>query len=101
MPNNGKMTLTVDKFGRVLIPKSIRQMLTIEVGSKIDVTINSDVKQLILTPSTEGKYESEIVYNDWGLPVIKTQESLPPDFDTAAFMKETYEEYFDRKFGNL
>lgn len=101
LANNGKMILTVDKFGRVLIPKPIRQALTLEPGSKVEISINSETKSLTMSPAREEEYESKIVYTDWGFPMIETKESLPEDFDTVAFIKGTYEEYFDRKFGNV
>lgn len=40
LPNKGVMILRMDKFGRVLIPKTARKSLKLEAGSKIDLTID-------------------------------------------------------------
>ena len=98
LANNGFMTLTIDKFGRVLIPKLLRQFLNIEPGSEIEISFNEQDKALVLHAVPEEEYESEVVFNEWGLPMIKTKSTLPEDFDTVDFMKQTYQDYLDRKF---
>lgn len=93
------MTLTIDKFGRVLIPKLLRQFLNVEPGSQIEVSVDEEAKSIVLHPKSKDEYESEVVFNDWGLPMIETKASLPEGFDTVEFMKTTRQEYLDRKFG--
>lgn len=46
------MNITIDKFGRVLIPKEIRDQLGLQQGTSLSVKRSDD--HLILTPKTEG-----------------------------------------------
>jgi len=96
------MTLTIDKFGRVLIPKSLRQHLHVEPGDELQVEIKNETPAIILSckPTQTEEYDAEIIYTDWGLPMIKTSGSFPENYDTVTAIKQNYQEYFDRKFGN-
>lgn len=94
------MELTIDKFGRVLIPKPIRSRLNLLPGSKVLLQVNEEERSLSLQ-TEEFPVEQKIVYTDWGFPIIQTNAQVAEgdDFDTVAFIKETRDEYFKRKFG--
>ena len=93
------MTLKLDNFGRLLIPKLLRQFMGIEQGGKIEVHLDHETKSLTLRPHEPMEYESEVVYDESGFPMIVTKKPFPVDFDTVEFFKETLEEYLNQKFG--
>lgn len=92
------MTLQTDKSGRVLIPETVRKHLMIEPGDEIQIILNEEDNSVNLkaVPVVEDQI---LVMTEWGFPIVYTQETLPKDFDTVAFMKETYEEHFRKKLG--
>ncbi|WP_420458981.1 AbrB/MazE/SpoVT family DNA-binding domain-containing protein [Neolewinella sp.] len=92
------MVLTVDKFGRVLIPKKARQALQLDAGSKIELTVDAATKTAQLRPQQEA-LPPYIAYTDWGWPYLNVEMELPDDFDTVTFIKQTRQEYLDRKLG--
>lgn len=92
------MTLTIDKFGRVLIPKTLRQILGIEPGDELVVEIAPDAPHIKLTAKPKPD-DVQVIYTDWGFPVIEGGEPFPDDFDTVTFLKEGYDEYHKSRFG--
>ncbi|MEM9929378.1 MAG: AbrB/MazE/SpoVT family DNA-binding domain-containing protein, partial [Bacteroidota bacterium] len=62
------MTLTIDKFGRVLIPKTLRELLTVQPGDKVEVKIDSERPALLISPLPPEPLDYEITYTDWGFP---------------------------------
>lgn len=98
LPNAGTMTLTLDKFGRVLIPKPLRQHLMLQPGDKINVVVNNEQKSLVLS-AKKADEEAKIVFTDWGFPVLHAPGKFPDDFDPATAIKDSYEAYFKQKFG--
>lgn len=68
-----------------LEPKSLRQHLRVEPGDKLQVEIKGEAPVIILsykTPQLE-EDDAEIIYTDWGLPMVKTSGSFPEDYDTV------------------
>ncbi len=92
------MTLPTDKSGRILIPKIVRKHLNIEPGDEIQLTLNVEDHSVKLTAAPSAQ-DQILVMTEWGFPIIYTKQTLPADFDTVAFMKETYEEHFRKKLG--
>jgi len=98
LPNNASMTLTIDKFGRVLIPKTLRQHLMIEPGDELKVEIVPDAPHITLAAKPKPG-DVQVVYTDWGFPVIEGGEPFPDNFDTVEYLKEGYDEYHKSRFG--
>lgn len=42
---------------------------------------------------------TEVIVTDFGLPIIQNGYPSEESFDTVAFIKQTREEYLDRKMG--
>lgn len=94
------MVLTLDKFGRVLIPKKARQALRLEAGSKVKLTVDEatgTAKLKIQTDQEEGS--SYIKYAEWGWPYLDVGPPTVESIDTVALIKSTRQDYLDRKFG--
>lgn len=92
------MTLTIDKFGRVLIPKAIRQSIGLEPGDEliVELTPNTPIVTLTIKPKPS---DIEVTYTDWGFPLIEGGGPFKEDFDTVDFLKEGYDEYHKSRFG--
>ncbi|MBC6993709.1 AbrB/MazE/SpoVT family DNA-binding domain-containing protein [Neolewinella lacunae] len=92
------MTLRTDKSGRILLPKLVRKHLGIEPGDEVQLLPNADDHsfQLSAAPSDQDQI---LVMTEWGFPIVYTKQTLPADFDTVVFTKETYEEHFRKKLG--
>lgn len=94
------MVLTIDKFGRVLIPKKARQALGLKEGMQLEFTVDEGAGTAELKPKPkEEEVPPYIKYTDWGWPYLDVNIELPHDFDTVAFIKETRQEYLDKKMG--
>ena len=92
------MEVTIDKFGRILIPKKIRESLGLKPGQVLEILVNRYTRTLdIRLPSKDN--EVNIKVEDSGLPVIQNGPSLEEDFDTVAYIKATRNQYLDRKQG--
>jgi len=83
-------TISIDKAGRMVLPKVIREKLQLRAGSKIKVEVCGD--KIEMTPDfVEGRVERRAD----GLPVIVGWER----FDAARAVEEAREEYLDRQAG--
>jgi AbrB family looped-hinge helix DNA binding protein len=93
------MTITIDKFGRILIPKSIRKELGLEPGTVLDLSVLTAQKELQLKPVVEKTYVIE--YTEWGWPVItSTLSSEKSTFSIPDFINQSREERADQISGN-
>ncbi|MEO0731456.1 MAG: AbrB/MazE/SpoVT family DNA-binding domain-containing protein [Bacteroidota bacterium] len=93
------MELTLDKFGRVLIPKKVRAALGLRPGMSISAIVNEEDKQLTLLPAPNAE-DQVTKYTDWGFPVLQSSQHGQQDYgDAVSFIRETYDEYFQRKLG--
>ena len=90
------MVLTMDKFGRVLIPKAIRTVLGLYPGKEVEVEICAATSSIEIRPK---KPEITLEYDESGFPILVGGDPYPDDFDTVAFLKESYEEYHKDRFG--
>lgn len=91
------MEVTVDKYGRILLPKLIRKSLGLKSGTRLEVTFDEKRKQLIISP-TIFPIKQEIVYTDWGFPIIQRGKKGNKSFgNTKKFTENTYERYFNQK----
>ena len=92
------MTLKMDNFGRVLIPKMLRQMLRIEPGGEIFIEINTDKLELLLKPMPATRKDG-LTFTSQGLPVLTGGDPFPTDYDTVADIKNDYSQYHSSRFG--
>jgi AbrB family looped-hinge helix DNA binding protein len=85
MSNIG-VTRTLDDLGRVVVPKTYRELLNIHPGDEIEFLMNDNntitVKKHTKTQSKEDKYReilesiAELVNQDEGLTIQKIKETL-------------------------
>lgn len=80
-------TITLDKAGRVVLPKRIRDRLHLREGSRLRIELTGDT--LELTPEVP---ETRIERGGDGLPVIVGWEG----FDAVQAVAEAREEYLER-----
>ncbi|WP_264776765.1 AbrB/MazE/SpoVT family DNA-binding domain-containing protein [Deinococcus aetherius] len=75
----------MDKFGRVVIPKKVREALNLHAGSKL----RANLKNRTLTLEAEAR-PYEIRYDEHGWPTIHFSQSvpLPADFDPVRDIRE-------------
>lgn len=92
------MTLTIDKFGRIVIPKALRKSMNLEPGDELLVELIPDAPMISLTIKPK-RSEIKIEYTDWGFPTITGGEPYPEDFDFQNVTKSGYEEYHKTRFG--
>ncbi len=92
------MEVVIDKFGRILIPKKIRDMLGLKPGQMLELETDYPSRKLNLRLPADPS-STEVIVTDFGLPIIQNGEPSEEEFDTVAFIKETREEYLDRKMG--
>jgi len=70
-----------------LKPGQVLELVTDPSSRKLDLRLPAD-------PSS-----TEVIVTDFGLPIIQNGPPSDEPFDTVAFIKETREEYLDRKMG--
>jgi AbrB family looped-hinge helix DNA binding protein len=92
------MEVTIDKFGRILIPKKVREMLGLKPGQVLELITDQTSRKLNLRLPAESA-SMEVIVTDFGLPVIQNGPPTEEPFDTVEFIKETREEYLNRKMG--
>lgn len=94
------MTLTMDKFGRVLIPKKARIALRLQPGCKVELTVDEVRGKAELEPArNEIENNSSIKYTDWGWPYLDVGPPRVKSIDTVGLIKNARQDYLDRKFG--
>lgn len=92
------MEVKIDKFGRILIPKKIREELGLKAGQRLELSCVSDTDNIYLA-AADVATPDDIEVTDFGLPVLHNGKNEEGEFDNAAFMKETREAYLDKKNG--
>ncbi|MEL7161298.1 MAG: AbrB/MazE/SpoVT family DNA-binding domain-containing protein [Bacteroidota bacterium] len=90
------MEVTIDKFGRVLIPKKVREQLGLYPGVRLSLRTDEPNCSLQLVA---GELPTPRLEWEDGLPIIRTYMPAPPSFDVVEFIKRGREEYMDRKAG--
>lgn len=78
--------LEIDKFGRVLIPKKVREALNLRAGSKL----KADLSGTALTLEAEAP-RYEIRYTETGRPIVHFYDDTPWPAERD-FLKEARDE---------
>lgn len=94
------MTVTIDKFGRVLIPKHVRTRIGVQAGDRLVLEVSDTYGSLELHPApVESAVKSRIVITDWGWPVIVTEPATMEDFDVVEAIRQDREERANKVMG--
>ena len=93
------MQVTIDKYGRILIPKRIREQLGIQLEQPLELRLSEDGVALEIRPSPSAV--AELVMAEDGWPVIDNGNTPPEaeDFDIVAFIQSERQAYLDKKMG--
>lgn len=89
------MIVTIDKFGRVLIPKAIRDRLGLEPGSELTLEVRESADAPSIELRTE-EIQPQLV-REGGLLLYNGK--LPEDFDIVEFIRQQREERSRRIMG--
>lgn len=73
-----QLELEVDRFGRVLIPKRIRDALNLSPGSKLTADLSG---QTLTLRAEEARSTLDFGPDGWPVIGLNTLQSLPTDFD--------------------
>lgn len=68
------MITTIDRGGRVVVPKAMRDALGLKPGNEVEITIDLDGGSIAIAPKAVRK---RLEMRD-GLPVIVPEEPIPP-----------------------
>jgi AbrB family looped-hinge helix DNA binding protein len=85
-------TITVDKSGRIVLPKSVRDELRLSAGDPLDLEIDND--QIILRPARPKRR----LYKKKGIWVLETGTPLSTDV-VAETLRRVRQEREDRIIG--
>lgn len=91
------MTITIDKFGRILIPKSIRKELGLEPGNSIDLIVNDEKKGIFLQPKIE--LVPVLKVDAMGIPSFSFGVAEPITIDFVKAIKEGRDEQDNKIMG--
>ena len=90
------MQVKIDKFGRVLIPKILRQQLKLEPGMVMVADADEEAISIALKV---GRATQRIHYSEQGLPIRVGGGGDANSKSAKEHIQETYDAYFDRKLG--
>ena len=87
-----KVELEIDKFGRVLIPKKLREALNLRAGDKVSATLAEATLTL-----TAPEPKTTLSFAEDGWPLIHSAQPLPADIDYVQWARdERQRELFER-----
>ena len=93
------MTVTMDKFGRVLFPKKLRQKMNASDGSQFEV-IHDEGNDKVLLKLIRAN-NPVIKINPLGVPIIQFPTNQIFSYDFVASIREGYEERDAKISGKL
>ena len=91
------MEVTIDNFGRILIPKNIRKLLGLEPGQKLELIANteSSTLDLVLKPQKN----MELIISESGIPMFINDSKESLDFDIVELIKANRSERDEKLLG--
>ncbi len=100
MAKHESMTVTIDKFGRVLIPKHVRTRIGLQAGDQLELEVSDAERSVALHPTAGTKTAvTRIEMTDWGWPVLVTDPPMTVDFDVVEMIRQGREERADKVLG--
>jgi len=84
------MEVTIDKFGRILIPKKLRLMFGLVPGQLLELFPDKEKAEIRLTPSN--KFEASLTQRPSGIPFFEFHAVGKVVFDAAELIKQNREE---------
>ncbi|MEM6396627.1 MAG: AbrB/MazE/SpoVT family DNA-binding domain-containing protein [Bacteroidota bacterium] len=93
------MTVKMDKFGRILIPKKMREEMGADSGQKFTISFDGYTGQVYLEPIIKENYE--IAITDFGLPIIKHKDPRVANIDFVEMIKQDREDRAKKLWGNV
>lgn len=81
-----EVKVKMDKFGRILIPKKIREAKGYEYGMELSLVMEPETSTLRMEPVE--KQEPYLEMMPWGLPVIRWPNGKVPDYDPVKMIAE-------------
>lgn len=91
------MILTVDKFGRVLIPKKLRQKLHLRPGTRLKVGVREG-KKFDLEVQDEDE-QHRVTRMPSGFPYLDVGKPKMGTLDTVELIRQDRIAYLNRKLG--
>jgi bifunctional DNA-binding transcriptional regulator/antitoxin component of YhaV-PrlF toxin-antitoxin module len=64
-----EVKVKIDKFGRILIPKKVREAKGYICGTELSLVMEPETEAITLQPK-EKKREPYVIMAEWGLPLI-------------------------------
>jgi len=92
------MTATIDKFGRVLIPKKIREAGGYSAGTSFELEWDAKKGQLVLRPIFD-RPEPVLTVDEFGIPSFDFGVDEVFDYDFNAAIKKDREERGAKNLG--
>ncbi len=92
------MEVTMDKLGRIEIPKKIRELLGLRPGQTLEMTANREAGRIDLTPKDQPL--AVLRLTDQGIPVFYFDPPVELDFDVIELIRKDREER-DAKIAGL
>jgi len=74
------MQVTIDKYGRILIPKRLREQLGIQLEQPLELRVSEDGASLEIVPPRPAV--AEVVITESGWPVIRHPEGTNINWET-------------------
>jgi bifunctional DNA-binding transcriptional regulator/antitoxin component of YhaV-PrlF toxin-antitoxin module len=86
-----EVKVKIDKFGRILIPKKIREAKGYACGTELSLVMEPEIEALTLV--AKKKVEPYVVMAEWGLPLIVYPDGPPKQtMNTVEMIAEDREE---------
>lgn len=86
------LTMTIDKFGRIVIPQQVREALHLSPGTKLEIAKETETAIVLKVVRDESVIE---IRNGW--PVIRCKD---PAIDIVKMIKEDREERDKKLMGH-
>lgn len=87
-----EVKVKIDKFGRVLIPKKIREAKGYESGMELNIVMEPRAEYLTITPVIKKTSRPKLVVDDLGIPTFVFGTNEVFDYDFTEAIKKDQEE---------
>lgn len=87
-----EVTVKIDKFGRVLIPKKIREAKGYKPGTELSIVMEPHAEYLTIAPVIKKTSRPELVVDDLGIPTFVFGTNKVFDYDFTEAIKKDQDE---------